>query len=83
MPLTETMTAVPVPPPAAPRAAMPAKPERKGVATDEDPQIRQQKKASTRLDGEEDALETATSPRVRRRLSNAKESASIFSMGAL
>lgn len=78
----ETMKAVPVPPSAAPRVAMLVKPERKGLATDEDPQVQQQKKTSARLDGDdEDAMETATSPRVRRRLSNAQESASIFSMG--
>ncbi|KAJ8576395.1 hypothetical protein ON010_g2819 [Phytophthora cinnamomi] len=78
----ETMKAVPVLSAAALRAAVPVKPERKGVATDDDPQIRQQKKDSARLnddDGDE-AMETTTSPRVRRRLSNAKESASIFSM---
>lgn len=53
-----------------------------GVATDDDPQIRQLKE-SARLNGDDDdeAMETTTSPRVRRRLSNAKESASIFSMG--
>lgn len=78
----ETMKAVPMPPSAAPRAALPVKPERKGVATDDDPQIRQLKE-SARLNGDDDdeAMETTTSPRVRRRLSNAKESASIFSMG--
>ncbi|KAL3657470.1 hypothetical protein V7S43_017609 [Phytophthora oleae] len=60
---------------AAPRASMPVKPERK-VATEEDPQVRQYQKARE----DEEALEAATSPRVRRRLSNAQESASIFSM---
>ncbi|KAL4160767.1 hypothetical protein PRNP1_001329 [Phytophthora ramorum] len=75
MPPTETMKAVPMP-----RAAVPVKPERK-VARDDDPQVRQQKKASARLDeGKEVETEMALSPRVRRRLSNAKESASIFSM---
>ncbi|KAE8881281.1 hypothetical protein PF010_g15030 [Phytophthora fragariae] len=72
------MKTVPVSPSAAPRVV---KPERKGVMTDDDPQIRQQKKESARLNGDDDeAMETTTSPRVRRRLSNAKESASIFSM---
>ncbi|KAG1705282.1 hypothetical protein DVH05_004212 [Phytophthora capsici] len=61
---------------AAPRASVPVKPEHK-VTKEEDPQVRQQQK--TRQGGDE-ALETVTSPRVRRRLSNAQESASIFSM---
>ncbi|KAK1934173.1 hypothetical protein P3T76_011376 [Phytophthora citrophthora] len=48
------------------------------VTMEEDPQVRQQQK--TRREGDEEALEAAISPRVRRRLSNAQESASIFSM---
>ncbi|KAG7379216.1 hypothetical protein PHYPSEUDO_008867 [Phytophthora pseudosyringae] len=77
---TEAMKAVPMPSTAAPRATVPVKPERK-VETDDDPQVRQQKKAGARLDEDAGgAMEAATSPRVRRRLSNAKESASIFSM---
>ncbi|KAG2864291.1 hypothetical protein PC113_g4686 [Phytophthora cactorum] len=73
----QTMKAVPMSPRAAPRATVPVKPEHK-VVIDDDPQVRQQKKGISRLD-EEDG-ETATSPRVRRRLSDAQESATIFSM---
>ncbi|ETP51569.1 hypothetical protein F442_03319 [Phytophthora nicotianae P10297] len=71
-----SMKAVPMSSTAAPRAAVPVKPEHK-VKIDVDPQVRQLKKASSRL--EEDG-ETALSPRVRRRLSDAQESATIFSM---
>ncbi|KAG7390212.1 hypothetical protein PHYBOEH_007063 [Phytophthora boehmeriae] len=53
-----------------PRATVPVKPERK-ASVEDDPQVRQYKKT-------EDAREEAMSPRVRRRLSNAQESATIF-----
>ncbi|OWZ03658.1 hypothetical protein PHMEG_00024569 [Phytophthora megakarya] len=60
------------------RTTVLVKPEHKGVAIEDDPQVRQQKKGSGRLD--EEALGAIASPRVRRRLSNAQENASIFSM---
>ncbi|KAF4036096.1 hypothetical protein GN244_ATG11913 [Phytophthora infestans] len=71
---TQTMKTVPMSPRAAPRATVPVKPERR-VAIDVDPQVQQQKKQASRLEEEGGA-----SPRVRRRLSDAQESATIFSM---
>ncbi|RLN83919.1 hypothetical protein BBJ28_00021466 [Nothophytophthora sp. Chile5] len=59
------------------RAAMPAKPGHRAV-DDDDPQAKQHKKTSGRGAGEDETLEPPTSPRVRRRLSNAQENASLF-----
>ncbi|KAL7690195.1 hypothetical protein Plhal304r1_c013g0050261 [Plasmopara halstedii] len=63
-----------------PRSLVPVKPIRKKIA-ESDSQIRYQMKVNAQLnDANENAMEMATSPRVRMRLSSAKESAGIYSM---
>lgn len=74
------MKDVPISPTGVPQTLVPRKPVR-DVMADSDSQIRQQLKLNTRPGGaERDAIEMATSPRVRTRLSSAKESADIFGM---